>query len=65
VIKFPFSRKLKGESAEKLSDFFADYCREELERRRDCGGELDEARFHAAVDLAVGRLRGIEDEGKA
>jgi hypothetical protein len=64
MIKLPFSRKSKHEDADKPSVAFSDYCREELERRRDCGGDFDEERFQAAVDLAIGRLQGMEEEGK-
>jgi hypothetical protein len=61
MIKIPFTRTTKGEDNDKASVAFADYCRGELERCRDRGADFDEERFKAAVDLAVARLRAMEE----
>lgn len=65
MIKLPFSRQSGDGSPDGPSASFADYCREELERRRDSGTPFDEAQFQAAVDLAVGRLQSMEGEDNA
>lgn len=65
MMKLPFSRKPTGEDGGDVCVQFARYCREELERRRDGGSPLDEERFQAAVSLAVGRLREMEQEESA
>ena len=66
MIRIPFSRASKDRDGDKPSAAFSDYCQEELERRRDSGADFDEGRFQAAVDLAVGRLRAMEEkEGTA
>ncbi|MCG6863018.1 MAG: hypothetical protein LJE70_17345 [Chromatiaceae bacterium] len=66
MIRIPFSRTSKDDDSDKPSVAFSEYCRDELERRRDTGVGFDEARFEAAVELAVGRLQAMEDkEGKA
>jgi hypothetical protein len=66
MIRIPFGRTAKEDDDAKPSEVFSDYCREELERRRDRGADFDENRFEAAVDLAAGRLRAMEEnEGKA
>lgn len=64
MIKLPFHRKPKDDGSDKPSVAFANYCNGELERRRDSGVDLDEERFRAAVELAVGRLRETEEEGE-
>jgi len=66
MIRLPFGRALKDKNGDKPSETFATYCRDELERRRDCGADFDEERFKAAVDLAVEKLVAMEEkEGKA
>lgn len=65
MIKLPFYRKPTSEGRDMPSVAFETYCQRELERRRDAGVGLNEERFHAAVELAVARLRGIEKEGEA
>jgi hypothetical protein len=60
MIRLPFSHKSADEAGERAYAAFEDYCREELERRRDAGADLDEKRFRAAADLAAGRLRAME-----
>jgi hypothetical protein len=62
MIKLPFSLKSKEDPNERPSVAFAAYCDRELERMRDAGEELDEARFRAAMDLALRRLRSAEGE---
>jgi len=61
MIRIPFSRTAKDDDGDKPSEVFSDYCRDELERRRDSGADFDEKRFEAAVALAVGRLRAMEE----
>lgn len=66
MIKIPFSRTAKDGDGDRPSAAFSDYCRDELERRRDSDADFDEDRFKAATDLVVGRLRAMEEnEGKA
>lgn len=65
MIKLPFHRKPTNDDRDKPSVAFAGYCHGELERRRDSGAGVDEERFRAAMDLAVGRLREMEKEGGA
>ena len=65
MMRLPFSRKPTGDGGKSAEAAFSEYCGEELERRRDSGTELDEARFQAAVDLAIGRLREMRRGGKA
>jgi len=59
-MRIPFGRTAKEEDGDRPADAFADYCRDELERRRDSGSGLDEKRFEAAVALVVSRLRAME-----
>jgi len=63
MIRLPFVRRPGGEAAQRPSAAFAAWCEVELERRRDAGGDFDEAGFRAAVALAVGRLKAKEREG--
>jgi len=63
MIRIPFSRTNKDEEGEKPSEVFSEYCRDELERRRDTGVGLNEKRFKAAVDLVIKRLRTMEENG--
>lgn len=66
MIKIPFSRTSKDGDEDRPSTAFSEYCRDELERRRDSDTEFDEDRFKLAVDLALDRLRAMEEsEGKA
>lgn len=62
MIKLPFSLKSKEDPNERPSEAFAAYCDKELERMRDAGEDFDEARFKAAVELALQRLRAVEEE---
>jgi len=62
MMKLPFGRKPRESDPEPSSAAFAAYCDEERERLRDAGEPFDEARFQAAVNLVVGRLKGIERE---
>lgn len=65
MIKLPFHRKSTHEGRDKPSVAFETYCQHELERRRDAGARLDEERFRVAVELAVARLRRMENEDEA
>ena len=65
MIKFPFSFKSKDDSNARPSAAFSAYCQAELERLRDTDETLDEARFKAAVELALSRLRTLERKEKA
>ncbi len=62
MIRIPFGRPSKGAQTGKVSVVFSDYCRDELERWHDRGEDFDEERFKAAVDLAVNRLRAMEEK---
>ena len=62
MMKFPFNRKAKEVDLERASSAFVAYCEEQRERWRDADEPLDEGRFQAAVDLALGRLKSIERE---
>jgi hypothetical protein len=62
MIKLPFSLKSKEDPAARPSVTFASYCNAELERLRDGGEKFDEPRFLAAMELALTRLRTVEDE---
>lgn len=44
---------------------FTCYCEGEFERRRNAGDEFDEAGYQEAMELALARLRVLEDEGRA
>jgi hypothetical protein len=65
MLKLPFGRRARDAEPQAPSEFFAAYCEAERERLRDAGEALDERRFQAAVDLALARLRAIEDEERA
>jgi hypothetical protein len=60
MIKLPFSRKSKDDLDERPVETFTRYCDDERERLRDAGEPFDEARFQAAVDLALARLQARE-----
>ena len=62
MIKNPFNRKTKDDDGNLPSAAFAEYCRDELERRRDSEGPFDEEEFLSAVDLALERLQAMEGE---
>jgi len=47
------------------SQEFAAYCESEMERRRNSGEAFDEEAFMAARELALTKLRILEDEGLA
>jgi len=63
MIRIPFGRTTKDGEDEKPSEVFSEYCRDELERRRDTGAGLNEKRFEAAMDLVIKRLRSMEENG--
>jgi hypothetical protein len=42
---------------------FLDYCEAERERRRNSGESFDEAAFDQAVEMVLGKLRMLADEG--
>lgn len=45
------------------SQAFEDYCNAEFERRRNSGDEFDEASYQVAMEMALTKLRILEDEG--
>jgi hypothetical protein len=47
------------------SQEFAAYCQSEMERRRNSGEPFDEEAYLAAMELALTKLRILEDEGLA
>lgn len=48
-----------------ISEEFAAYCTAELERRRNSGEEFDETIYREAMEMALNRLRQLEEEGLA
>jgi len=44
---------------------FAAYCEAEFERRRNSGEAFDEATYREAMELVLGKLRRLEEEGLA
>lgn len=48
-----------------ISDEFVAYCTAEFERRLNSGEEFDEAAHREAMEMAVVRLRQLEEEGLA
>lgn len=65
MIKFPFSLKSREDVNETPSAAFSAYCEAELERLRDAGEHFDEARYKAAMEMALARLRAVETEEEA
>jgi len=51
--------------AHQPSEEFADYCAAEFERRRNSGEPFDEAAYREAMELAVKKLRLLEEERPA
>lgn len=47
------------------SEEFLSYCEAEFERRRNSGEEFDEAGYREAMEMALIRLRQLEEEGLA
>ena len=54
-----------GVGLDRSSDEFASFCEGEFERRRNAGVDFDEAGYREAMELALARLRVLEDEGLA
>ncbi|HEC07056.1 hypothetical protein [Thiolapillus sp.] len=48
-----------------ISEEFAAYCAAEFERRQNSGEEFDEAAYREAMEMALTRLRQLEEEGLA
>jgi hypothetical protein len=48
-----------------ISEEFVAYCNAEFERRRNSGEEFDEAAYKEAMEMALVRLRQLEEEGLA
>lgn len=44
---------------------FAAWCEAEFERRRNSGGEFDEAHYRQAMQLVLDKLHRLEEGGKA
>ena len=58
--------KLLGSSGLKgPTQYFAEFCEEERERRIRAGTGFDAARYEAIVELVMGKLRGLDDDGSA
>ena len=47
------------------SQDFAAYCEAEFERRLNSGEDFDEQRYREAMQLVMGKLQRLEDEGEA
>lgn len=48
-----------------VSEEFENYCEAVFERRRNSEDEFDETAYREAMELALARLRQLEDEGLA
>jgi len=48
-----------------ISKEFAAYCGSEFERRQNSGEAFDEAAYREAMEMALTRLRQLEEEGLA
>ncbi len=48
-----------------VTDAFAEYCEALFERRRNSEENFDEAAYREAMELALARLRQLEEEGLA
>ncbi len=48
-----------------ISEEFRAYCEDAFERRRNSEEDFDEAAYREAMELALERLRMLEDEGLA
>ncbi len=48
-----------------ISEEFVAYCTAEFERRQNSGEEFDEAAYQEAMEMALTRLRQLEEEGLA
>lgn len=47
------------------SEVFSAYCEAEFERRRNSGESFDEATYSEAMQLALRKIRQLEEEGYA
>lgn len=47
------------------SEAFTTYCEAEFERRRNSGEAFDETSYQDAMNLALGKIRALEEEGYA
>jgi len=47
------------------SQAFANYCMAEFERRRNSGEAFDEPAYRDAMNLALEKIRALEEEGYA
>ncbi len=48
-----------------VSEAFQGYCEAVFERRRNSEEEFDEEAYREAMELALARLRALEEEGRA
>ncbi len=48
-----------------ISEEFVAYCTAEIERQRNSGEEFDETLYREAMEMALSRLRQLEEEGLA
>ncbi len=58
-------RPLPTARQQSVSDAFAAYCEAVFERRRNSEEDFDEAAYREAMELALARLRSLEEEGLA
>lgn len=54
-----------GTTSDSNFEEFAAYCAAEFERRQNSGEEFDEAAYREAMEMALTRLRQLEEEGLA
>ena len=57
-------KPLSTSDLSRPSNGFLHYCEMELERRKNSGEEFDEAAFIEAMELAIARLKMLEDEAQ-
>lgn len=59
------AKLLKTDQIQGSSADFAAYCEAEFERRRNSADPFDEAAYREAMEMALRRLRTLEEEGHA
>jgi hypothetical protein len=58
-------KPLPAEHQQSVSETFAAYCEAVFERRRNSEEDFDEGAYREAMELALARLRQLEEEGLA
>ena len=55
----------EGTGASSSADDFSSFCTAEFERRRNSGEDFDESGYRSAMELALKKLRLLEEKGSA